>query len=100
MQIARRSLIVSSLLNLPISGALSRASLLDHAEWAKFKARFGSVDGRIIDNVNGGVSHSEGQGWGMLFAVAFDDPDSFDRIYTWTKRTLRRPTDPLHAWRF
>lgn len=73
---------------------------LDQAEWTSFKARFTSPDGRIIDNANGGVSHSEGQGWGMLFAVAFDDAETFDRIYSWTRRTLRRPNDPLHAWRF
>ena len=70
------------------------------AEWAHFKARFLSADGRVVDTGNGGVSHSEGQGWGMLFAVAFDDPAAFDTIYTWTRRSLRRRGDALHAWRY
>ena len=69
-------------------------------EWTAFKARFLSADGRIIDNGNGGVSHSEGQGWGMLFAVAAQDQASFDLILGWTARVLRRPRDSLHAWRY
>ncbi len=72
----------------------------DRAEWAVFKQRFVSAEGRVVDTGNGGVSHSEGQGWGMLFAVAFDDPATFDRLLDWTSRTLRRPADALHAWRY
>jgi endo-1,4-beta-D-glucanase Y len=37
-------------------------------EWTSFKSDFLSKDGRIIDNGNGGVSHSEGQGWGVCFS--------------------------------
>jgi endo-1,4-beta-D-glucanase Y len=69
-------------------------------EWRSFKSRFLSADGRIIDNQNGGVSHSEGQGWGMLFALTAQDQASFDLISNWTSRVLRRPTDSLHAWRY
>ncbi len=69
-------------------------------EWRAFKSRFLSDDGRIIDNGNGGVSHSEGQGWGLLFAVAANDQASFDLILGWTARVLRRPHDALHAWRY
>jgi endoglucanase len=58
-----------------------------------------SDDGRIVDNGNHGESHSEGQGVGMLFAVAFDDQAAFDQIHTWTKRHLLR-SDGLHAWRY
>jgi endoglucanase len=46
------------------------------------------------------VSHSEGQGWGLLFAIAANDQATFDLILAWTTRTLRRPSDALHAWRF
>jgi endo-1,4-beta-D-glucanase Y len=69
-------------------------------EWRSFKTRFLAEDGRIVDNGNLGVSHSEGQGWGMLFAVAANDQLSFDLIMSWTARTLRRPNDALHAWRY
>jgi endo-1,4-beta-D-glucanase Y len=70
------------------------------ADWAVFKRRFLAGDGRICDTGNGGVSHSEGQGWGMLLAVAFDDMASFDLIRDWTQRNLQCRSDALHAWRF
>ena len=69
-------------------------------EWRSFKSRFLSDDGRVVDNGNQGVSHSEGQGWGLLFAVAAQDQASFDLILNWTARVLRRPSDSLHAWRY
>jgi endoglucanase len=70
----------------------------DVAEWQTFKRRFITPDGRVVDTGNGGVSHSEGQGWGLLFAVAFNDRPTFDRILRWTSIALRRPDDALHAW--
>ncbi len=69
-------------------------------EWEHFKARFVSREGRVIDNMNGHISHSEGQGFAMLLAVRFDDQDSFCRIYDWTHANLSRPSDSLHAWCF
>jgi endoglucanase len=70
------------------------------AEWSEFRRRFVAGDGRVIDNANGGVSHSEGQGWGMLLAVAFDDMAAFDLIADWTRRNLQVRDDALHAWRY
>jgi endoglucanase len=78
----------------------ARADVPVSEDWTDFKTRFVSEDGRVVDNGNDGVSHSEGQGWGLIFAVAFDDRACFDRIYNWTKRSLRRPNDALHIWRF
>jgi endo-1,4-beta-D-glucanase Y len=69
-------------------------------EWLSFKSRFVSRDGRIVDNGSGGVSHSEGQGWGLLFAAAAHDQAGFELILKWTSRVLRRPNDTLHAWRY
>ena len=54
---------------------LLHASADDRRAYETFKTRLISPDGRVIDTFNGGVSHSEGQGWGMLMAVAFDDPE-------------------------
>jgi endoglucanase len=76
------------------------ASAGDLQEWQSFKRRFVAADGRVVDTYNGGISHTEGQGWGLLFAVAFDDPATFDLILDWTARHLRRPRDALHAWRY
>ena len=72
----------------------------DAQEWATFKARFVRPDGRVVDTYNGGVSHTEGQGFGMLFAVAFDDREAFERIWTWTDAHLRWEGTWLHAWRY
>jgi endoglucanase len=70
------------------------------ADWAAFRDRFIQPDGRVVDTGNGGMSHTEGQGWGMLFAEHFGDLTTFDRILGWTSRVLRRPHDALHAWRY
>ena len=41
-------------------------------------------DGRVVDNVNGGISHPESQGYGMLLAIAAGDRDTFERIWSFT----------------
>ena len=69
-------------------------------EWQEFKGRYVLPDGRVIDTGNSGNSHTESQGLGMLFAVAFDDPQTFDSILAWTAAHMRRPYDRLHAWRY
>jgi len=66
--------------------------------WQVFRARFLSPDGRIIDTGNGGRSHSEGQGWGLLFATEARDRESFDAILSFTENRLRRPEDGLLRW--
>lgn len=71
---------------------------LDAAIWQDFSRRF-VEDGRVIDRDNGGISHSEGQGYGMLFAEAAADRAAFDRLWAWTHATLRRD-DGLLAWRW
>ena len=63
--------------------------------------RYITPEGRVIDTGNGNVSHSEGQGWGLMAAQACDDQASFARILAWTTQNLqRRPFDCLHAWRY
>ena len=78
----------------------ARCCTIDKADWSAFLTRFVAPDGRVVDTGNGGISHSEGQGWGMFFAVIHDDRDAFERIAGWTARTLRREKDALHAWRY
>jgi endoglucanase len=70
------------------------------SQWQIFRSQYLSPDGRVIDTGNGGISHSEGQGWGMLFAQAANDKDSFDLIFAWTSTYLARPEDALHVWRY
>lgn len=69
-------------------------------EWAHFKAHHLAEEGRIADNMNGGIAHSEGQGFAMLLAVRFDEPALFARCLQWTRARLARPQDMLLAWAY
>lgn len=69
-------------------------------DWASFKRRFMLPEGRVVDTGNNGVSHTEGQGIGMLAAVHFNDRETFDKLLDWTRQHLSRATDHLHAWRY
>lgn len=51
--------------------------MLEQKAWGDFKQQFVSSDGRVIDSTNKGISHSEGQGYGLLFAVYFNDRETF-----------------------
>ncbi|MGQ9369144.1 glycosyl hydrolase family 8 [Azospirillum sp. ST 5-10] len=68
--------------------------------WRGFVSRFIAADGRVVDIGNGGISHSEGQGYGMVLAVAAGDRAVFDRLWAWTRRTLAVRDDGLMAWKW
>ena len=67
-------------------------------DWQVFAQRF-YEDGRIVDTGNDGISHSEGQGYGMLFAAVAGDKTRFDELWRWTRVTLQRD-DGLFSWRY
>ncbi len=72
---------------------------LPYAEWRMFKDRFITKDGRVVDTGNGNITHSEGQGYGMLFAEAAGDRRTFDLLWDWTREHLQtRPDDRLLSW--
>ena len=70
------------------------------AIWTGFRDRFVLAEGRAVDTGNGGVSHSEGQSYALLFAEAAGDRESFDRIWRWTDATLARRDMRLFSWRY
>jgi endoglucanase len=74
---------------------------LDRQLWSQYRSRFISADGRVIDRDNdpGGITHSEGQGYGMLLAEAAGDRECLDMLWQWTRNHLRRP-DGLFSWKF
>lgn len=76
------------------------ASASDLADWAHFAGRFITPEGRIVDTGNAGVSHSEGQGYGLLLAEWAGDRAMFERILRWTMLNLQRQGDRLFAWRW
>jgi endoglucanase len=73
---------------------------LKASDWRAYKQRFMASDGRVIDTGNGGVSHSEGQGFAMLLALGGDDRAAFTALWQWTQTHLTRADSGLFAWRF
>jgi endoglucanase len=80
---------------LPLGGALKSPEV-----WLNYKARFITEQGRVLDTGNNYVSHSEGQGYGMLLAVAANDRPVFDLLWGWTRANLLVRGDDLFAWRW
>ena len=80
---------------LPLGGVLK-----DQPGWESYKQRLVTPSGRVIDTGNELISHSEGQGYGMLLAVAAADKPAFDRIWGWTRANLMVRDDELIAWRW
>ncbi len=72
----------------------------DQELWEQYKHNFISSDGRVIDNHQGMISHSEGQGYGMRLSLLHDDTPTFDWIWRWTKNNLMVRSDGLIAWQW
>jgi endoglucanase len=68
-------------------------------QWNIFKERYYKA-GRIIDTGNNGISHSEGQGYGMLIALHSQDKEIFEELWNWTKQNLQHNQDSLSSWRY
>ena len=111
-----RNLILLSFVFFPIAGSsqpghaksnenaktsrLTRMNDVVAGAWQLYRSIFMTPDGRIVDPENGSISHSEGQGYGMLIAVAADDRESFDRLWAWTESELQIRDDGLSAWKW
>lgn len=68
--------------------------------WDLYAQKFVTPEGRVIDDVNGGISHSESQGYGMLLACIAGDRSSFARIFAFTRTEFLIRDDGLAAWRW
>jgi endo-1,4-beta-D-glucanase Y len=69
-------------------------------DWELFRQSFVEASGRVVDSGQDRISHSEGQGFAMLFAVHYDDRASFERLWQWAQRNLQVRDDALLAWRW
>jgi len=81
-------------------GISATAPSITSDAWAAYRQNFLAPDGRIVDTGNGGISHSEGQGYGLLLAVAADDRATFEQIWTFTLTQLLIRDDGLAAWKW
>ncbi len=68
--------------------------------WELYRQKFVTPEGRVIDDANGGISHSESQGYGLLLACLAGDRGSFARIFGFTRTELLIRDDGLAAWRW
>jgi endoglucanase len=83
----------------PLRGRSAAAETADlTAAWVAYAGRFLSAEGRLRDDGQDYMSHSEGQGTALLIAARVDDRQSFDVIWAWTRDELGRRDDRLHAW--
>ncbi len=100
MDIERRAFLALSMLMMSGCASAAPKKPAKLAGWDAFKTQYVLREGRIADSGNGGISHSEGQGYGMLLAEITGDRDMFDRLHGWTERALVRPHEALFSWRF
>lgn len=80
------------------AGATLQQNLAD--VWESWKLTHLEGTGRVVDSLQQGSSHSEGQAYGMLLATTFDDRRAFEKMETWLKVNLAVRPDSLSAWRW
>ncbi|MBD0416587.1 glycosyl hydrolase family 8 [Oryzicola mucosus] len=73
---------------------------ISSADWTAYKEKFLDGSGRIVDDANGNISHSEGQGYGMLLAFLANNRGDFDRIWSFTRTELMLRDDGLAVWKW
>ena len=81
-------------------GAAPAQPLIAADDWQAYKARFFDRGGRIIDGANGNISHSEGQGYGLLLSVLANSQPDFELIWAFTRTELLLRDDGLVAWKW
>lgn len=70
------------------------------AEWEAYRAAFVEPSGRVVDDANGRISHSEGQGYGLLLAVLAGSRADFEAMWSFTRAELMVRDDGLVAWKW
>jgi len=90
-----------SVIGFTLSGKKSNScKLISWPSWNKFKSDFISEDGRVIDNnPSSELTTSEGQSYGLFFALVNNDQILFDKIWNWTSNNLMQgDIRNLPAW--
>jgi endoglucanase len=73
---------------------------LSQQQWQPWRDRFVTAEGRVVDDANKNISHSEGQGYGLLLAVLAQDRAAFTKLWSFTKTQLLLRDDGLVVWRW
>lgn len=85
----------------PISVAPKPDALQFSWHWKNFTYYYIDAQGRVIDlDSERSISTSEGQAYGMFFALLADDPETFGKLLRWAENNLAdgNLTDQLPAW--
>lgn len=85
------------------AGTVHAASCANWPAWEGFRSRFVTEDGRVIDpSTPAQHSTSEGQSYGLFFALVANDRDRFARMLRWTEDNLAGGdlTARLPAWQW
>jgi endoglucanase len=80
--------------------AAAQQGSLNGELWTAYKGKFVEASGRVVDNANGNISHSEGQGYGLLLAFLADNRADFEQIWSFTKTELLVRDDGLAVWKW
>ncbi len=73
----------------------------DWPAWEQFKKDYVSAEGRVIDPSDSRkITTSEGQSYGLFFALAANDRQMFATLFNWTQNNLAQGSlrDHLPAW--
>lgn len=97
---ARLVQLVFALMVLFCMPAVTQAASVTSEEWQAYKARFLDPSGRIVDTANNNISHSEGQGYGMLLAYLAGSRGDFDTVWAFTRTEMMLRDDGLAVWRW
>jgi len=90
---------ITSLILLLILCCVPQSWAASPGSWDYFVDHFITPQGRVVDIFQNRISHSEGQGYGMLLAVTYKDAKTFDLLWQWTRSHLQvRKSDALSVW--
>ncbi|VVQ11912.1 Endoglucanase [Pseudomonas fluorescens] len=80
---------IGGLMLLPGAAHAQACSASNWPLWQDFAQRYIQEDGRMLgSSLNPQQSTSEGQSYGMLFALIGNDPQTFDRLWRWTAANM------------
>lgn len=84
-----------------LAAAAAPAPACQWADWDAFRQHLLSADGRVIDRSSDRqATVSEGQAYGLFFALVANDRASFDKLLAWTENNLAQGDLASHlpAW--
>lgn len=74
--------------------------MISASDWTAYSEKFLTKQGRIVDDANGNISHSEGQGYGLLLAFMANRQADFELIWSFTQTEMLIRNDGLSVWKW